>query len=137
MQTTALNKCLRRLVMTSVDRTAMQRPRPNWLPEEEFPFGSKFLEVNGHSIHYIDEGSGWTLLQGNPRVARMLRLVGSRPIKAINWATNLLAWGMSSSYGVGRHLTRRGKVAFRGPYRDRRVRGRALTMLRDGARADA
>ncbi|WP_166824733.1 alpha/beta fold hydrolase [Thalassoroseus pseudoceratinae] len=35
---------------------------------EEYPFESRFLEIDGHRIHYIDEGSGPTLLMvhGNP-----------------------------------------------------------------------
>ncbi len=35
---------------------------------DEYPFGSHFIEVNGHKIHYVDEGSGETLLcvHGNP-----------------------------------------------------------------------
>lgn len=36
--------------------------RPSWLPREEFPFESRFLTVDGHRVHYVDEGSGPTLL---------------------------------------------------------------------------
>ncbi len=36
--------------------------RPSWLPQEEFPFESRFLELGGRRIHYVDEGTGPTLL---------------------------------------------------------------------------
>lgn len=39
-----------------------------WVPRELFPFESRFLEIDGHVVHYVDEGSGPTLLllHGNP-----------------------------------------------------------------------
>ncbi|MFO0734821.1 MAG: alpha/beta fold hydrolase [Labilithrix sp.] len=42
--------------------------RPDWLTRELFPFESRFTEIGGHTIHYVDEGSGPTLLMlhGNP-----------------------------------------------------------------------
>jgi haloalkane dehalogenase len=42
--------------------------RPAWVDDEMFPFESRFLAVDGHTIHYVDEGSGPTLLflHGNP-----------------------------------------------------------------------
>lgn len=42
--------------------------RPGWVDEELFPFESRFVEIDGHSVHYVDEGSGPTLLflHGNP-----------------------------------------------------------------------
>lgn len=41
---------------------------PSWLDRGLFPFKSRFLELDSHRIHYIDEGSGPTLLflHGNP-----------------------------------------------------------------------
>jgi haloalkane dehalogenase len=41
---------------------------PSWLPRELFPFESRFVDVEGHSLHFVDEGSGPTLLllHGNP-----------------------------------------------------------------------
>ncbi len=41
---------------------------PDWLDRSLFPFTSRFVEVDGNAIHYIDEGSGPTLLllHGNP-----------------------------------------------------------------------
>ncbi|MGW4633591.1 alpha/beta fold hydrolase [Nocardia sp. NPDC004415] len=42
--------------------------RPGWVDDELFPFESRFLDVDGHTVHYLDEGSGPTLLflHGNP-----------------------------------------------------------------------
>jgi haloalkane dehalogenase len=42
--------------------------RPAWVDNELFPFESRFLEVNGANVHYIDEGEGpvFLALHGNP-----------------------------------------------------------------------
>ncbi|WP_051178537.1 alpha/beta fold hydrolase [Nocardia concava] len=42
--------------------------RPAWVDDELFPFESRFVEIDGHTVHYVDEGSGPTLLflHGNP-----------------------------------------------------------------------
>jgi haloalkane dehalogenase len=41
---------------------------PAWLPRDLYPFESRHLEVDGPRVHYVDEGSGPTLLllHGNP-----------------------------------------------------------------------
>jgi pimeloyl-ACP methyl ester carboxylesterase len=36
--------------------------RPSWLPREEWPFELRFVDVDGHRVHYVDEGKGPTLL---------------------------------------------------------------------------
>jgi haloalkane dehalogenase len=36
--------------------------RPAWLPHHQFPFTSRYLDLAGQPVHYIDEGSGPTLL---------------------------------------------------------------------------
>lgn len=36
----------------------MIRTRYNWLDKNEYPFTSKFYEVNGQNLHYVDEGDG-------------------------------------------------------------------------------
>lgn len=36
--------------------------RPAWLDESIFPFRSRFIEISGTKIHYIDEGEGQPLL---------------------------------------------------------------------------
>jgi len=42
--------------------------RPAWVDDELFPFKSRFVELNGNVVHYVDEGSGPILLMlhGNP-----------------------------------------------------------------------
>ncbi len=35
---------------------------PNWLDKNEYPFTSKYFPINGHKLHYIDEGSGEVIL---------------------------------------------------------------------------
>jgi pimeloyl-ACP methyl ester carboxylesterase len=225
-------------IIEGTKRLEEEGERPAWLPPKEFPFESRFLDLDGHRIHYVDEGSGptllfvvagaawcftfrplierlrngfrcvaldvpgaglsraadgyepgmeaasraverfvlsldlgdvtavvhdlgcaatlgvvarrperfraivamesfvWSLKDENPKVARMLRVVGGRAVRVVNGATNVLARATATSFGVGRHLSRAGKAAFRGPFRDRRVRRDALLMLRDAAHAN-
>lgn len=42
--------------------------RPAWVDDGLFPFESRFVDIDGHTVHYVDEGSGPTLLllHGNP-----------------------------------------------------------------------
>lgn len=42
--------------------------RPTWVDDKLFPFESRFIDIDGHTVHYVDEGSGPTLLflHGNP-----------------------------------------------------------------------
>ncbi|MFH5210724.1 alpha/beta fold hydrolase [Antrihabitans sp. NCIMB 15449] len=42
--------------------------RPDWVDGELFPFESRFVDIDGHTVHYVDEGAGPTLLflHGNP-----------------------------------------------------------------------
>lgn len=42
--------------------------RPAWLSDELFPYESRFLELNGCRLHYVDEGEGsvMLMLHGNP-----------------------------------------------------------------------
>src|SRR5262249_33213350 len=49
--------------------------RPTWLPESLFPFQSRFLDVAGCRIHYVDEGGGppLLLLHGNPTYSFLYR----------------------------------------------------------------
>jgi len=48
--------------------TASQPIRPTWVPEELYPFQSRYAQIDGHSVHYVDEGAGppLLLLHGNP-----------------------------------------------------------------------
>jgi haloalkane dehalogenase len=47
---------------------ATNSARPDWVDDELFPFESRFVDIDGHTVHYVDEGSGRTLLllHGNP-----------------------------------------------------------------------
>ena len=42
--------------------------RPAWFDESLFPFESKFMEVDGSTVHYVDEGKGpaIVMVHGNP-----------------------------------------------------------------------
>jgi haloalkane dehalogenase len=42
--------------------------RPGWLLEELYPFESRYADIGGASVHYLDEGAGppLLLLHGNP-----------------------------------------------------------------------
>jgi haloalkane dehalogenase len=42
--------------------------RPGWVDAELFPFVSRFVAIDGHTVHYVDEGDGPVLLMlhGNP-----------------------------------------------------------------------
>lgn len=48
--------------------TKVPAERPAWVDRELFPFQSRFVAIDGHTVHYVDEGSGPTLLllHGNP-----------------------------------------------------------------------
>ena len=42
--------------------------RPPWVPSELYPFEDHWAEIDGHQVHYVDEGAGppLLLLNGNP-----------------------------------------------------------------------
>ena len=42
--------------------------RPPWFSAEQFPYRSQWVDIAGHTVHYVDEGEGPTLLllHGNP-----------------------------------------------------------------------
>ena len=44
------------------------RQRPAWVPDELYPFADHWADVDGTTVHYVDEGSGspLLLLHGNP-----------------------------------------------------------------------
>ena len=42
--------------------TSTAPAQPSWLDEGLYPFESRYLTLDGHRIHYIDEGSGPVLL---------------------------------------------------------------------------
>ena len=49
--------------------------RPDWLPESLFPYESRFADVGGARVHYVDEGDGppLLLLHGNPTYSLLYR----------------------------------------------------------------
>jgi len=61
-------------LMTSDPRPA-QPTRPSWLPARLFPFESRFVDVDGARVHYVDEGDGspLLLLHGNPTFSFLYR----------------------------------------------------------------
>lgn len=56
--------------VTANQKTTMQEtaPRPQWLDEQLYPFQSRFVQIDGNRIHYIDEGTGPTLLFLHPTI---------------------------------------------------------------------
>ncbi|NND03641.1 MAG: alpha/beta fold hydrolase [Acidimicrobiia bacterium] len=60
----------------------------------------------------------------------MLGTMGARPVAWLDSVTNFLVRMAATRFGVGRHLSRAGKKAFRGPYRDRSRRRRIHTLMR-------
>jgi pimeloyl-ACP methyl ester carboxylesterase len=36
--------------------------KTHWLDKSEYPFKSNYFEINGHKLHYIDEGQGQVIL---------------------------------------------------------------------------
>src|SRR5262245_21184793 len=40
--------------------------RPAWVDPALFPFRSRFVDIDGHRIHFVDEGSGPTILFLHP-----------------------------------------------------------------------
>jgi haloalkane dehalogenase len=51
--------------------------RPPWVDDDAFPFESRFIAIDGSTIHYIDEGSGPVLLlyHGNPSWSFLYRQI--------------------------------------------------------------
>ena len=51
--------------------------RPDWVSDELFPFESRFVEIDGHIVHYVDEGEGPPLVMyhGNPTWSFVYRTV--------------------------------------------------------------
>lgn len=58
----------RTIKQNSGDVLMKDNERPDWLPDTLFPYQSRFLDIDGSRIHYVDEGSGpvLLLLHGNP-----------------------------------------------------------------------
>ena len=40
----------------------IQRSLPSWLDKKEYPFENRYIDIDGHAMHYIDEGQGEIIL---------------------------------------------------------------------------
>jgi haloalkane dehalogenase len=85
----------------------MTGPEPGWVDRTLFPFTSRFVDIGQSRIHYVDEGSGPTLLfvHGNPGWSFVYRDVISdlsRDFRCV--ALDLPGFGLSEGgpgYGYG------------------------------------
>ena len=74
--------------------------RPDWVDDDLFPFESRFVEIDGHTLHYVDEGSGPTLLllHGNPAWSFLYRhLIADLRADYRCVAVDLPGFGLSSA----------------------------------------
>ena len=83
----------------------------------------------------ISNTFGWPLCE-YPSVRRMLNVIGSPLISALNTNTNALARLTATSYGVGRHLSKADRRAFLGPWRSRAARHATQQVLVELLRID-
>lgn len=90
------------------------KSQPSWINKSLFPFESKWTTIDGHSIHYIDEGTGDTILfvHGTPEWSFGFRdLVRGLRSDFRCIAIDHLGMGLSdkpadSNYSVEAHSTR-------------------------------
>lgn len=81
--------------------------RPDWVDDTLFPFESHFIDVDGHDLHYVDEGSGPTLLllHGNPTWSFLWRDVISALSEEYRCvALDFPGFGLSTAKPGYRHL---------------------------------
>ena len=74
--------------------------RPDWVPDELFPFESRFVDLDGCRLHYVDEGDGPTLLMlpGSPMWSFMYRSLIERLAPRFRCvAADLPGLGLSSA----------------------------------------
>jgi pimeloyl-ACP methyl ester carboxylesterase len=45
-----------------VAMNSSRRQRPTWVSPELFPLASRFLDIDGNTVHYVNEGTGPVLL---------------------------------------------------------------------------
>jgi haloalkane dehalogenase len=83
----------------------------------------------------ISNTFGWPLAS-YPAIRRTLKAVGSRPFGALNTLTNVMALFTASRYGVGRHMSKADRRAFRGPWRSRTSRRATQHILAGVLRTD-
>jgi haloalkane dehalogenase len=51
---------------TEAPTSLSAEPRPSWLDERLYPFESRYVEIDENRVHYVDEGTGPTLLFLHP-----------------------------------------------------------------------
>jgi pimeloyl-ACP methyl ester carboxylesterase len=76
----------------------MKHVQPAWLDKALFPFDSHWINIDGHELHYIDEGSGEVLLfvHGTPEWSFGFRdLIKSLRTSFRCVAIDLLGFGLS------------------------------------------
>ncbi|WP_040699123.1 alpha/beta fold hydrolase [Nocardia vinacea] len=81
--------------------------RPAWVDDELFPFESRFVTIDGHTIHYVDEGAGPTLLflHGNPTWSFVYReVIGALRDEFRCIALDYPGFGLSSAHPDYRYL---------------------------------
>ncbi|WP_329408036.1 alpha/beta fold hydrolase [Nocardia vinacea] len=81
--------------------------RPAWVDDELFPFESRFVAIDGHTIHYVDEGSGPILLflHGNPTWSFVYRdVIGALRDEFRCIALDFPGFGLSSARPDYRYL---------------------------------
>jgi haloalkane dehalogenase len=94
------------LLPTAQHQLPQAPQRPAWLDERLYPFQSHLVEIEGHRIHYVDEGAGPTLFFVHPGVgwslmySDMIQILRAR-FRCI--ALDLPDYGLSSPASGYRH----------------------------------
>lgn len=101
------------------------------------PVGMGFAATAPERVRALVMANTFAWKPDAPSLVRMLRVVSSRPVTALDRATRLVPRLSSGRFGVGRHLDRESRRAFRGPFRDRTRIGRFHASMGDALRADA
>lgn len=85
----------------------MPPARPAWVDDRMLPYASHFIGIDGHTMHYLDEGEGPTLLllHGNPTWSFLYRdLIRSLRSDFRCVAPDYPAFGLSTAAPGARHL---------------------------------
>ncbi len=90
--------------------------------------GAAAVDTGRYKALVLTNTFAWEPDKGSLRA--MLKTMGSRPVAWLDTATNFLPHMSTNRFGVGRHLSRAGKKAFRGPFRDRSRRRRLHLLMR-------
>ncbi len=84
----------------------MKRTQPTWLDKNLFPFDSKWIEIEGDDLHYIDEGQGETILfiHGTPEWSFGYRDVLKELKQSFRCiAVDMLGFGLSNKPANGKY----------------------------------